>query len=414
MRWLSYWAPPLATSVAERGIALLETMTNTSSRTFFILIAFIGAAAILSSTLSKTPVLPLFAQSLGASPQEIGWIVIASTIPGILISFPAGAIADHLGKRRVIMISLVVFATAPLLYLWVDTSWELMAARFYHGFATAIFGTVASAAIAERYPEQRATMLSTYSSATIVGRSIAPFLGGFLISVANYQSVYIACAISGVLAWVLGLFLPTEERGSSRTASTWPKFFPALRDVLSNRTILVTSLIEAAQFLVFGAVEAFLAVYASSVGIAPWQIGLILGAQLVSVIAVKPALGLLSDRIGRRAIILPGLMAGAGSVFAIPATTDPYLLAGLSLIFGTGFAAVTSSTSALVADLAKQGQMGASIGVLRTIMDVGQTLGPVSTGIMIAYAGYGVAFAGLASVLLLSAVVFSLIGPAKG
>lgn len=380
-------------------------MATSRPRQFFLLIATIGAAAILSSTLSKTPVLPLFAQSLGATPQEIGWIVIASTIPGILISFPAGAIADHFGKRRVIMVSLVVFATAPLLYLRVDTSWELMVARFYHGFATAIFGTVASAAIAERYPEQRATMLSTYSSATIVGRSIAPFLGGFLISIANYQSVYVACAISGILAWVLGLFLPREDRAPQRAAK-WPPFIPALRAVLSNRTILATSLVEAAQFLVFGAVEAFLAVYASSVGIPPWQIGLILGAQLLSVIAVKPAMGLLSDRFGRRTIIMPGLVTGALSVAAIPLTTNPYLLGVLSLLFGAGFAAVTSSTSALVADLAKQGQMGASIGVLRTIMDIGQTLGPVSTGIVIAHAGYGHAFFALAGVLVASAVLF--------
>lgn len=382
-----------------------DSMTNSRPRRFFLLIATIGAAALLSSTLSKTPVLPLYANSLGASPQEIGWIVIASTIPGILISFPAGAIADHFGKRRVIMTSLAVFATAPVLYLWVDTSWELMAARFYHGFATAIFGTVASAAIAERYPEQRATMLSAYSSATIVGRSIAPFLGGFLISIANYQSVYVACAISGILAWVLGLFLPREDRAPQRAAK-WPQFFPALRAVLSNRSILATSLVEAAQFLVFGAVEAFLAVYASSVGIPAWQIGLILGAQLISVIAVKPAMGLLSDRFGRRTIIMPGLMAGALSVLAIPMTMNPYMLGLLSLLFGGGFAAVTSSTSALVGDLAKQGQMGASIGVLRTIMDVGQTLGPVSTGIVITYAGYGPAFIALAGVLAASAMLY--------
>lgn len=380
-------------------------MATSRPRQFFLLIATIGAAALLSSTLSKTPVLPLFAQSLGASPQEIGWIVIASTIPGILISFPAGAIADHFGKRRVIMISLIVFATAPLVYLRVDTSWELMAARFYHGFATAIFGTVAAAAIAERYPEQRAAMLSTYSSATIAGRSIAPFLGGFLISIANYHSVYVACALSGILAWVLGLFLPREDPAPQRAAK-WPQFVPALRIVLSNRSILATSLVEAAQFLVFGAVEAFLAVYASSVGIPAWQIGLILGAQLISVIAVKPGMGVLSDRLGRRTIIMPGLIAGALSVIAIPMTTNPYLLGALSLLFGAGFAAVTSSTSALVGDLARQGQMGASIGVLRTIMDIGQTLGPVSTGIVIAHAGYGPAFFTLAAVLVASAVLF--------
>ena len=60
---------------------------------FFVLIALIGGLAIFSSTLSKTPVLPLFALSLNATPAEIGWIVMASTIPGILISYPAGALS---------------------------------------------------------------------------------------------------------------------------------------------------------------------------------------------------------------------------------------------------------------------------------------------------------------------------------
>jgi hypothetical protein len=61
---------------------------NIKKSDFFILIALTGGLAILSSTMSKTPVLPLFAQALGASPTEIGWIVVASTIPGILVSFP--------------------------------------------------------------------------------------------------------------------------------------------------------------------------------------------------------------------------------------------------------------------------------------------------------------------------------------
>ena len=140
---------------------------------------------------------------------------MASTIPGVLISYPAGALSDHLGKRRVLLASLVVFATAPFLYLVIETAWQLMAVRFYHGFATAIFGTVASAAIAERYSADRAARLSTYSSVTIVGRSIAPFLGGTLISLASFGAVYIACAISGVLALAAGLLL-RDARAAAR------------------------------------------------------------------------------------------------------------------------------------------------------------------------------------------------------
>jgi DHA1 family multidrug resistance protein-like MFS transporter len=378
------------------------------ARNFFVLIASIGALAIFSSTLSKTPVLPLFAAHLGATPQEIGWIVIASTIPGILISFPAGAISDFFGKRRVIIVSLVVFATAPFLYLLVTESWQLMAVRFYHGFATAIFNTVATAALAAQYPQRRAAVLSTYSSVTIVGRSIAPFLGGFLISVANFHSVYWACAVSGVIALAVGLMLPAEPTGVQTTVR-FPHFFAALRDVLSSRAIVLTSIVEAAQFLVFGAVEAFLALYAAMVGIPPWQIGIILGVQLLSVIVVKPLMGNLSDRLGRRAIIFPGLALGVISIALVPLTDNVFALSTLTVLYGAAFATVTSSTTALVADVTKNGQFGASVGVLRTIMDVGQTIGPVLTGFLIAAWGYGVAFPVLAMVIAASAVLFALV-----
>jgi MFS family permease len=378
------------------------------ARYFFVLIASIGGLAILSSTMSKTPVLPLFAAHLGATPQEIGWIVIASTIPGVLISFPAGAISDFIGQRRLIIASLVVFATAPFLYLLVTASWELMAVRFYHGFATAIFGTVATAALAAQYPQRRGSVLSTYSSVTVVGRSIAPFLGGLLISVGSFYSVYWACAVSAVIAFAVGLMLPPEA-ARPRTKVGFPQFFAALRVVLASRTIMLTSVVEAAQFLVFGAVEAFLALYAASVGIPPWQIGIILGVQLLSVIVIKPMMGNLSDRLGRRAIIFPGLALGIISVALLPLTAHVVALSILSVLYGIAFATVTSSTTALVADVTKNGQFGASLGVLRTIMDVGQTIGPVLTGFLIGAWGYGVAFPALAVVMALSAGVFAFV-----
>jgi MFS family permease len=377
---------------------------KSGQRAFFFLIALIGGLAIFSSTLSKTPVLPLFAQALNASPAEIGWIVMASTLPGVLISYPAGALSDYLGKRRVLLASLIVFATAPFLYLLIETPWQLMAVRFYHGFATAIFGTVASAAIAERYSADRAARLSTYSSITIVGRSIAPFLGGFLISLASFNAVYIACAISGVLALGAGLLLRDDD-STPAAKKERPPFWASLASVLSDRGIMLVSGIEAAQYLVFGAIEAFIALYAASLGIPAWQIGVILGVQLVSIVFAKPLMGRVSDRIGRKQVIIPGLLVGAASVALLPLASNFIGLSMLSLLFGIGFATVTSSTAALVADLTRNGRYGSSMGVLRTVMDVGQSIGPVLTGWMIGMAGYGSAFALLAAILLAAALL---------
>ena len=288
----------------------MSNNTKTVQASFFIFIALTGGLAILSSTMSKTPVLPLFAASLGATPAEIGWIVIASTIPGILVSFPAGALSDFLGHRRVLVASLVVFATAPFLYLFVGNAWQLMAVRFYHGFATAIFGTVAIAAIAEHYTADRAERLSTYSSVTIVGRSVAPFLGGALISMASFGAVYVACAVSGVLALAAGMFLRDSEPRVKHKLEM-PHFWKSLVTVLQDRGIMLVSLVEAAQYLVFGAVEAFLALYAASLGIPAWQIGVILGVQLVSIVFMKPLMGRVSDRVGRKQVIVPGLKRAA-------------------------------------------------------------------------------------------------------
>lgn len=374
-----------------------------SQAPFFSIIALTGGLAILSSTLSKTPVLPLFAQSLNASPAEIGWIVIASTIPGILISFPAGALSDFLGKRRMLLVSLVVFATAPFLYLFASNVWQLMAVRFYHGFATAIFGTVASAAIAERYSADRAARLSTYSSVTIVGRSIAPFLGGFLISLASFNAVYIACAISGVLALAVGTLL-RDGTPPPTVKLERPHFWKSLVSVLRYPGIMLVSMVEASQYLVFGAIEAFLALFAASLGIPAWQIGIILGVQLVSIVFIKPLMGRVSDRVGRKRVIIPGLIVGAISIVLLPYVPSFIGLSALSLVFGLGFATVTSSTSALVADLTKDGRYGSSMGVLRTVMDVGQSIGPVLTGWMVGVAGYGSAFMLLAAILLLAAL----------
>jgi len=177
--------------------------------------------------------------------------------------------------------------------------------------------------------------------------------------------------------------------------------------VLRDRSIMLVSLVEAAQYLVFGAIEAFLALFAASLGIPAWQIGIILGMQLLSIVFTKPLLGRVSDRVGRRQVILPGLLIGAASVALMPHASGFAGLAALSPVFGIGFASVTSATTALVADLTRDARFGASMGVLRTVMDIGQSIDPVLTGLVVGLAGYASAFTLLAAILLLATLALT-------
>lgn len=367
---------------------------------FLTLIALTAAFALLSSTMAKTPALPLFARALGAPPSLIGWAVMVSTLPGILVSLPAGLLRDRVGTKPLLLGALFVFASAPFLYLLVRTIDQLALIRFYHGFATAIFGTVVGAEIVARYPADRGHALGVYSAISTIGRSLAPFLGGALISLGGFPAVYIGCAVAGVLAMTLGTRTSTEL--ASFQASRKQPFTHHLATILADHLVLTTSLVEAVQYLVFGSVEAFLAIYTAHHGWPAWRIGLLLGVQLVVVVLFKPRLGRLSDRYGRKPAILGGLALGALAVAALPFTTQLLPLLIINAVFGTGFAATTAATGALVGDRARTGGFGASIGVLRSIMDVGQAIGPVLTGFLIQAGGYRLAFVTLA--VLLAAV----------
>jgi len=380
----------------------------------FWALCIVGSFAILSSTMSKNPVLNPFARSLETPDSLMGFVAAASTIPGILVSLPAGSLSDMFGRRRLLFASGVIFASAPFLYLLVNVWWQLALVRFYHGFATAMFVPVGNAFVTELFPSSKAERISLFSSATIVGRTLAPFLGGYILFVTNYgfHELYLAVGVAGITAFITGLALLREKsegveenpqglRGGSR-------FFEGWTVIARNRGALVVSLVEASQYYAYGATEFFLVGYLKEVAhFDSFSLGVILGSQLAMVPLFKPFMGKLSDKIGRRAPIVVGSFVGAVALGMIPLSTNFFVLLLVSVVYGVGFSMVTSSTPALVSELVDKAHVGAGMGFLGTIMDVGQTLGPIITGLILATTlGYFGSFTSLTVILLGACGVF--------
>jgi len=384
------------------------------NQVFFIILCVMGAFAILSSTMSKNPVLNPFAESLGTPEAFMGFVAAASTLPGVLISFPAGSLSDIVGRRKILLASAVVFASAPFLYTFINSWWQLILVRFYHGFATAIFVPVARAALAEYYPSKRGEKISTFTSATIVGRSIAPFLGGFILSLTlwNYRMVYFAVGLFGILTLATALILSrqiTDEPISRSEERRNVGKLEGFRAVLRNHSILVASVTEAAARYVYGALEFFLVGYLKNVAkMDPSLIGIIMGMQLVLIPIVNPFMGRLSDRVGRKIPIIGGLVLGGISILAIPYNVQFIPLLLISVAFGLCFSMIISSAPALVGDLADKESYGAAMGFLATIMDIGQMAGPIFTGFIMASFGYTGSFFSLGAVLIAVSVAFSI------
>lgn len=387
-----------------------------STKSWFVILCVMGLFAILSSTMSKNPVLKPFTNSLGAPNDLVGLVASASTIPGILVSLPAASISDILGRRKILLISAFVFASAPFLYLFVTSWWQLIPVRFYHGFATAVFVPVTEAAIAEKYPTKKGERISIFSSFAATGRAIAPFLGGYILLLTNYgyTSLYLAVGVAGLTALIIAVLFLIDAGNSDKKKVVSGKItnfmWNGWRNVAKKRGIQIVGFIQASQYYVFGAVEFFLVGYLTEkVQLNPLSVGAIMGSQVIAIIVARPLTGRISDRIGRSIPIILGSIMSGLVLAAFPFFSYFPILLFLSVGYGIGFSAVISSTSPLACEIVTSNLLGTSLGLLSMMMDIGQTLGPIISGIIFSLTiQYSTLFCSLSALLVFSAILFIL------
>jgi MFS family permease len=378
----------------------------------FLAVLTASCLARLSYQMARSPVLPRFAESLGAAPELIGIIVAASTVTGVLFKLPAGALSDILGRRRVMLLGAVFFAVPPFIYPIVKDAGALLMLRFVHGFATAIFAPVASAYVAGLGEAARGARLGWFSSANDLGATAGPLIGGLILyATASFTTSYLLVGVLGVLAFGMALLVPETKTKTTQAESSLraraAEFRDGLRDVLTTPAVLVAAAVEATMYLGFGAFLGFLPLYARTVGLNDGAIAVVLAVQLTIALLAKPLTGNLSDRLGRKPVIVLGLFASAAALPLIFRMTSFAGLVAVVPLLGLGVAAVTPATNALIADLVAARRLGTGMGVFGTIWDIGEAAGPILAGILIGQIGYQPAFDVIAVIIVAVAAAFA-------
>ncbi len=367
-------------------------------------LSLIGFFGIFTTTMAKNPVLPLFVKGMGGSPEIIGIISAVSPVAGILFSFPIGFMSDKIGRRKILLISGSVFLLAPPLYLLVSEPWFLIPVRFFHGLATAILGPVASAAIAEAYDQSKGEKLGIYSSATLIGRTIAPIAGGAIISyflcqggLYSYKAVYAAAFIASIPAFLFCFYIKDAEVQQRENKPTHAEFMESIRYFFGDRRLVSTALVDMATYFAFGVFETYLPIYMSDRGFGAGLIGFIFSMQILAIALTKPLFGKVADRIDKRIQIAIGLLVLGSSMLLLTFFKDEIFVTAVSLLFGLGMSFSTVATSAYTGDVADKTKLGAAMGALSSVMDVGHSSGPLVTGFVITWlsmkAGFTLSFA---------------------
>ncbi|HVC34496.1 MAG TPA: MFS transporter [Chloroflexota bacterium] len=379
----------------------------------FLTLCVVGFLGRLSYEMARSPLSPLLAQKLGAPPVIIGLIVASVTISGIFVKLPSGALSDVFGYRTLMLVGGIVKMVGPFLYLPVTAFLELIPIRLFHGLATATYAPAAAAWVAAMDPKNRARRLGIYSAAENVGVLLGPTLGGLVLyeTLNNFNLAFVISGVIGTAAFLGILSLPADrvERPAAKAENreVLRRLRAGVMEIVHTRPIILTSMMESFMFLGVGTIQAFLPLYVISVHQTTLGIAIIFAAQGAASLLSRPSMGELSDRIGRKPVILIGLISCTVGLAVIPHVDSLLGLAILSALFGFGWGSVTPSTSAMIADLCKEQQLGSAMGVFGSIWDVGHATGPILAGVLVGVIGYGWAFGLVALLILVGAALFA-------
>lgn len=353
------------------------------------------------------PVLPQFARSFDVSVAAASVVVSAFAFFRLVFAPAGGVLVDRLGERWVYMTGLLVVAVSTLATGLAQSYWQLLVFRGLGGLGSTMF-TISAMALLVRIspPEARGRISGLYATAFLVGNIGGPVLGGLLAGFGTRVPFFVYAASLLVATAVVAVFL----RGGRRRApddptSTQPvlKLSEALRDS-GYRAALVSSFVNG--WTSFGVRVAIIPLFAAATfdagaGIA----GTALASFAVGTASVVAAAGRLSDRFGRRPLVIAGLLVSGSATFVLGWCDTVPLLVATSVVAGMGAGVLNPAQQAAVADVVGADRAGGKVlATFQMASDSGAILGPIVVGLAVDRFGYTVGFA-LSGGLLLAAVV---------
>ena len=379
-------------------------------------ISITGADFIARSAyqMGKTPLLPIFAMTLGATDAFLGFIVSVSTLTGMVLKPAIGILSDRWGRRWWLIVGTAFFAGMPFLYRFIHTPAELFGIRIIHGLATAIYGPVTLAFVAEGAKDRLAEKLGWFGMARSAGYIVGPAAaGGLLAAEVSPVSAFTIIGLFSCLAFVPILLL-SEPAPRTKTVSLpiRQQIVHALKSGTHTPSVWLSGGLEATVFIALYAVKAFLPIYALSTGISIALVGTFFSLQEGVHTVLKPVGGKAGDRLGYFWAICLG-MALMGITLPLIALTNGIMgLMVLAVLIGAAQALVFPATVALVSTQISALHIGAGMGIIGTLKNAGKVVGPILGGFLIHWLDFSPMLWSMGLLLLLGAGVVGCWGKA--
>jgi len=340
--------------------------------------------------------MPLYAAELGAPVSQVGLIVATASYFAAFLLIPFGMLSDKLGRRNLLVGGLVVFTLAPLLYPLAINPHQLILVRAIHGLAPAAFLPAAIALVVDLTPAaQRGEAIGWYTMSLQLGLMAGPITGGFVLGYFGFDAAFYSCSVVSFLGLVFALSRlgAAAQRPAAEPAGTsswsWIKQTLVFAGLLTPLFAAVGS----------GTIAAYIPLYGKGFGITEASAGLIITAVYASSALLRAPAGRLSDKIGRKPMIICGLALSALAVGFISVYHSLWQLIIIAVFFGIGMGLVMPASLALIADLSSAGERGLAMAVPTCFFQVGLAVGATGMGFVAEISNFETMFLACASSL---------------
>ncbi|RLI29361.1 MAG: hypothetical protein DRO46_02770 [Candidatus Hecatellales archaeon] len=326
------------------------------------------------------PLLPLYAESMGATGFEIGLVFSAFALVRVATTTPMGALSDIYGRKRFLVLGIPLYIASSLLYLAAFNVPQLIAIRVFHGFASALVVPAALAYVADLYPSsRRGEAMGSFNTAYFAGVGFGPLLGGLLADLAGFNWPFYACALLALAGFLLSLLKLKETRieHSGRKMKISYGF-----KLLSNRRMVSLISSRVTWSIAMSSLLAFFPLLSLQAGLGLTETGFLLTFSMAVTISLQRRFGRLSDKYGRKFPMVAGYLLAGLSLILIGHSRSLLEFLAYFTLFGVSGSLLIPSSSAAVVDLAGSESFGEAMGLYSTAVSLGVALGPILGGVI--------------------------------
>lgn len=369
------------------------------------------------STFGETvpqPFLSIFLTGLGIPAPVVGLLYNARNLVQALVRVPIGVMSDRLGRRRLMLLGLIILSMVPLLYYASEGLSLPFIAMMMGGLGISLYYPPAEAYASKLFPPERVgEAMGRFHLGWAVSSIIGPSVGGFLsLHFPTYRPIFIVASAVTLIS-VPVLWLNTEDDSTHPDLDGGLKAsllgLPSLlAGFLRNRRVLAASITTFIHSFCNWVVPAFFPLLAHGLGFSEVIIGLSLTANALVMALSLPLIGRLSDRVGRFLPIALGLSISVVGFGVLPMAGEAWELLVLMALIGLGGSLVFPVSQAAIMEALPEGERGAGAGLWGATLSLGGALGLLATSIVVSISSLELAFQFLAASTLIGVAIVAL------